>query len=72
MNQAASQPAFNREMAKVYLRGTDPEFCKRTWKEVADSLARQYNSSTAQRWAKFIKYKHRRGITREEHEKIME
>lgn len=55
MNQAASQPAFNREMARVYLRGTDPEFCDRTWKHVADNVASQYAGPTEKRWAKFIR-----------------
>jgi len=34
-NEAAIQSAFNREMAKVYIRAQDPEFCNRTWQDVA-------------------------------------
>lgn len=55
MNQATVQPAFNREMARVYLRGTDPDFCERVWKDVADVVARQYQGGSGKRWAKFIK-----------------
>ena len=29
-NQAATQPIFNLEMAKVYLKAHDPQFCERT------------------------------------------
>jgi hypothetical protein len=29
-NQAATQPVFNLEMAKVYLKAHDPQFCERT------------------------------------------
>ena len=29
-NESFVQPALNREMAKVYLRAQDPEFCQRT------------------------------------------
>jgi hypothetical protein len=28
-NQAATQPVFNLEMAKVYLKAHDPQFCER-------------------------------------------
>ena len=39
-NQAATQPVFNREMAKVYLKAAhDPQFCGRTWSLVSDDLA---------------------------------
>jgi hypothetical protein len=35
-NQAATQPVFNLEMAKVYLTAHDPQFSERTWSLVSD------------------------------------
>jgi len=54
-NEAVSQPAFNREMAKVYLRAQDPEFCERTWQQVADLIDAAYEGATKKRFAKFVK-----------------
>ena len=54
-NEAFVQPAFNREMAKVYLRAQDPEFCARTWQDVADLIDAAYGGSTKKRFAKFMK-----------------
>lgn len=54
-NEAASQPAFNREMAKVYLRAQDPAFCERTWQQVADLIDSAYVGATKSRFAKFLK-----------------
>lgn len=54
-NEAALQPAFNREMAKVYLRAQDPNFCERTWKNVADLIDAAYEGATKKRFAKFVK-----------------
>lgn len=54
-NEAAGQPAFNREMAKVYLRAQDPEFCGRTWQHVADLIDAAYEGATKKRFAKFVK-----------------
>lgn len=54
-NEAAIQPAFNREMAKVYLRAQDPEFCGRTWHDVATLIDAAYDGATKKRFAKFIK-----------------
>jgi integrase len=56
-NQAAAQPAFNREMAKVYLRAQDPSFCTRTWQDVADVIDAAYQGSTKKRFAKFVRSK---------------
>jgi hypothetical protein len=41
-NQAASQPVFNMEMAKVYLRAHDPLLCERTWTTVSDAVQQTY------------------------------
>lgn len=54
-NEAAEQPAFNREMAKVYLRAQDPVFCGRTWQDVATLIDTAYEGATKKRFAKFVK-----------------
>lgn len=54
-NETAVQPAFNREMAKVYLRAQDPEFCNRTWQDVATLVDAAYEGATKKRFAKFAK-----------------
>ena len=54
-NQAATQPVFNLEMAKVYLKAHDPQFCERTWSLVSDAVQRTYEGSTKARWEKFIR-----------------
>lgn len=54
-NETVAQPAFNREMAKVYLRAQDPAFCQRTWKDVANVIDAVYDGSTKRRFAKFVK-----------------
>jgi hypothetical protein len=54
-NEAACQPVFNREMAKVYLRAQDPLFCERTWEDVATVIDAAYQGATKKRFAKFLK-----------------
>jgi Phage integrase family len=54
-NDSWAQPVFNREMAKVYLRGQDPQFCLRTWQEVAALIDAAYEGNTKKRFAKFVK-----------------
>lgn len=54
-NQAVSQPAFNIEMAKVYLRAHDPLLSERTWTTVSDVIQQTYQGPTKSRWEKFIK-----------------
>jgi len=54
-NQAQSQPALNREMARVYLIGQDPEFCRRTWADVVAEIERGYDGVTHRRWGKFYR-----------------
>ena len=54
-NETAFQPAFNREMAKVYLKAQDPEFCNRTWQDVATLVDAAYEGATKKRFAKFAK-----------------
>lgn len=54
-NESVVQPAFNREMAKVYLRAQDPAFCCRTWQDVADLIDAAYEGATKKRFAKFVR-----------------
>lgn len=61
-NETVAQPALNREMAKVYLRAQDPEFCQRTWKHVAELIDAAYEGSTKKRFAKFVKSPPMKGL----------
>lgn len=54
-NESVEQPAFNLEIAKVYLRSKDPAFCKRTWDDVAALIDAAYMGATKKRFAKFVK-----------------
>jgi integrase len=54
-NESVAQPAFNREMAKVYLRAQDPALCSRTWQDVAELIDAAYEGATKKRFAKFLK-----------------
>ncbi|MDB6024398.1 MAG: Phage integrase family protein [Verrucomicrobiales bacterium] len=49
-NEATRQPAMNLEMAKIYLRHSDPAFSKRTWQYVMDTLATMKEGDTQERW----------------------
>ena len=48
-NQAAAQPVFNLEMAKVYLKAQDPQFCERTWSLVSDAVQHRCEGPTKAR-----------------------
>ena len=61
-NQAATQPVFNLEMAKVYLKAHDPQFCERTWSLVSDAVQHTYEGPTKARWEKFIRSEPMQGI----------
>jgi len=39
-NQSQRQPALNLQIAKAYLAGADPNFVKRTWRELMDEFVR--------------------------------
>jgi len=54
-NQAATQPVFNLEMEKVYLKAHDQQFCERTWSLVSDAVQHTYEGPTKARWEKFIR-----------------
>jgi hypothetical protein len=61
-NQAATQPVFNLEMAKVYLKAHDPQLCERTWSLVSDAVQHTYEGSTKARWEKFIRSEPVQGV----------
>jgi hypothetical protein len=61
-NQAAIQPVFNLEMAKVYLKAHDPHFCERTWSVVSDAVQHTHEGSTKARWEKFIRSEPVQGV----------
>jgi hypothetical protein len=61
-NQAATQPIFNLEIAKVYLKAHDPQFCERTWNLVSDAVQHTYEGSTKARWEKFIRSEPVQGV----------
>jgi integrase len=61
-NQVATQPVFNLEMAKVYLKAHDQQFCERTWSLVSDAVQHTYEGSTKARWEKFIRSEPVQGV----------
>jgi integrase len=61
-NQAATQPIFNLEMAKVYLKAHDSQFCERTWSLVSDAVKHTYEGPTKARWEKFIRSEPVQGV----------
>lgn len=42
-------------MAKAYPRAQDPEFCGRSWQDVATLIDTAYEEATKRRFAKFVK-----------------
>src|SRR5215831_1240523 len=40
-NDAVRQPMLNLEIARTYLRASDPEICTRTWQYVMDKIVEQ-------------------------------
>lgn len=67
-NEASLQPAFNRQMAKVYLHAQDPHFCNlRILHNRAIDLGWLLHPALSRKaWPK-IKYRKRRAITPERH-----
>jgi hypothetical protein len=61
-NQAATQPIFNLEMAKMYLKAHDPQFCERTWSLASDAVKHTYEGPTKARWEKFIRSEPVQGV----------
>ncbi|MEI6702919.1 MAG: tyrosine-type recombinase/integrase [Deltaproteobacteria bacterium] len=54
-NDAHSQPALSRELAKAYLHAQDPQFGERTWADVAKLIDGAYEGSTKERFQKFLR-----------------
>ncbi len=51
-NEAVRQPQVNLALARAYLSATDPQMCKRTWREVMDEYQRHGRDTTQQRVAR--------------------
>jgi integrase len=51
-NQTAAQGYANLAMAKMYLSMQSSELISRTWGEVMDDMAKDYDGSTLRRWQK--------------------
>ena len=49
-NQSESQPSLNRQIAKAYLAGTDPNSSTRTWQTVIETLTNSKHGSNQERW----------------------
>jgi integrase len=58
-NEAAREPAFNLQKARVYLAASDPEVATRTWRKALNTLveSKRAGSANRQRWAVFVKDK---------------
>jgi len=58
-NEAAREPAFNLQKARVYLAASDPEVATRTWKNALDMLVatKRAGSANRDRWETFAKNK---------------
>ena len=57
LNEACQQPAVNLQIAQVYLQHSDPEFAKRTWQFVMNTMGETKSGSTKKRWDTAIKDK---------------
>jgi integrase len=54
-NEAQQQPFINRQIARAYLAGGDPEVTRRTWKEVIEEIIKLKHGETQQRWVRASK-----------------
>jgi integrase len=54
-NEAAREPAFNLQKARVYMAASDPDVATRTWGKALDSVAqaKPENSANRHRWETF-------------------
>jgi len=50
LNEACKQPTINLQIAQVYLQHSDPDFAKRTWRQVMDEMGKAKTGSTKKRW----------------------
>ena len=49
-NEAQLQPAVNLQIARAYLRLSDPEISTRIWQHVMDEIAKMKTGPTQRRW----------------------
>ena len=49
-NDADERPAFNLQLARMYLTGADPDGAKRTWQDVLTSIIEIKHGPTRDRW----------------------
>lgn len=58
-NEAAREPAFNLQKARVYMAASDPEIATRTWRKALEAIiaAKKPGSANRARWAVFAKNK---------------
>lgn len=57
-NEAHEQPAMNLQLARVYLRHSDPLVSTRTWQHVVDEIIRVKTGENQIRWKVMAKSKH--------------
>lgn len=55
MNETADQPAFSRQLARVYWKAGDPAGATRTWQHVMDEIPKLKRDETRRRWVMAIK-----------------
>ena len=58
-NEAARDPAFNLQKARIYMAAADPEVATRTWRKALDAVivAKRAGSANRHRWETFQKDK---------------
>ena len=56
-NEAHENPAFNIDLARVYLNAADPTLLKRTWRCSAEQLIKTKHAENRVRWERAIKDK---------------
>lgn len=49
-NEAHQQPAINLQIARAYLRASDPMIIQRNWQHVLDEIIKTKQGSTRERW----------------------
>jgi integrase len=56
-NQSESMPYMCRELAKVYIKGSNPNLLKYTWQDVLEDIYKGQHGSSLDRWQRFGKSK---------------
>ncbi len=52
-NQVEAMPWMSREMAKVYIKGSNPDLLKYTWLDVLEDIYKGQTSRSIDRWQRF-------------------